>query len=289
MTRTCNDLRWGLELETTIPGNAPVLVGRYHRGRPFGTNGWKAEHDCSIKHLVNGSLVDVSPYGRTDSEFVSPILRGADGIENVRRAVEEIRGIGARVNRSCGVHVTVGFDGDAKALARLVTLVANHEKAIYASTGTRSRERGTWCNGLHSKGNHAVAIRDCRLRRYHLLNLTHLARGSNRVEFRAFAGTLNIDKILGHVCTCLGLVELALHSKRRTTWTYERRPGTEPAWAKAANAGIGEVEVRRMFYRLGWTKGHANRTYGIPSDSGIDRKAMKKKMILMARKYDADS
>jgi hypothetical protein len=46
------------------------------------------------------------------------------------------------------------------------------------------------------------------------LNLTHLARGKNRIEFRAFGGTLNKTKVVGYLMMVLGLVELAMNTKR---------------------------------------------------------------------------
>ena len=66
-----NELTFGVELETTIPAGA-IPVGSYHNaaaavGLPVG---WNVKHDGSIR----------AGRGRQGAEFVSPILRGADGI-----------------------------------------------------------------------------------------------------------------------------------------------------------------------------------------------------------------
>src|SRR5690606_23040299 len=133
-------------------------------------------------------------------------------------------------------------------------LVGNHEKAIFASTGTRRREQTVYSKKIKTYGNKDDAKRRCEADRYHLLNLTHLARGQNRIEFRAFAGTLNKTKVIGHLMMVLGLVELALNTKRCADWDYTKKDGTKSCWDRPG-AGQGETEINRLFYRLGWTKG----------------------------------
>ena len=280
-----NQIAWGIELETTLPATDTTPIGGYHRGLPVAwlPTGWKAERDSSIRPQAPG---------RKGCEFVSPKLRGAAGFREVTEAVEAIRRHGARVNPTCGIHVTVEFQGDAAALARLISLVANHEKGIYASTGTKRRERNTYSKKIKPYGNREDAKNRCEADRYHLLNLTHLARGRNRIEFRAFAGSLNATKIAGHIMTCLGLVELALASRRCSSWDYTKRPGTRSCWDRPG-ALPGETELNRLFYRLGWTRGWykgANRDtrYGElrDHDATPDWKAIKAKLLEMARKYD---
>jgi len=43
-------------------------------------------------------------------EFVSPILKGADGLINLRDFVAWVNEIGATVDESCGLHITVGVE-----------------------------------------------------------------------------------------------------------------------------------------------------------------------------------
>src|SRR4051812_18406587 len=131
-----SEITFGIEIETTIPAGS-IPVGGYSNGLPIvALPGWTAKHDGSIRRSR----------GRQGCEFVSPVLKGAEGIRQVNAAVAYIKSIGGRVNASCGVHVHVGFNkSDAVANEKLVTLVANFEKAIYATTGTRSREQGNYC------------------------------------------------------------------------------------------------------------------------------------------------
>lgn len=215
-----NEIAFGIEFETTLPDSDSTPIGGYHRGLPVAwlPPGWKAERDRSIRPQAPG---------RKGCEFVSPKLRGDDGLQQVLQAVDRIRERGARVNPSCGLHITIEWNGDAAALARLISLVGNHERAIFASTGTRRREQTIYTKRIKQYGDKDNAKQRCEADRYHLLNLTHLARGRNRIEFRAFAGTLNKTKVLGYLMMCLGLVELALSSKRCTNWDYAKRA---PCW-----------------------------------------------------------
>lgn len=204
---------------------------------PWLPAGWKAERDGSIEPQC---------MGRRGCEFVSPRLRGFAGLDEVCRAAEAISARGGRVNHTCGVHVTVEFAGDASTLARLITLVANHETGIYASTGTHRREGGRYSKAIKVYGDREAAKSRCQSDRYHVLNLTHLARGNDRIEFRAFAGTLNVHKLAGHLMNCLGLIELATAKTRCSAWTYaKKKTGSLSCWDRPD--GITELN-RGLFH-----------------------------------------
>lgn len=271
-----NELTFGIEIETTIPAGA-IEVGGYHgtvqaAGLP---EGWRATADGSI----------VAGRGRQGCEFVSPVLKGADGLRQVVQAVAAIKAMGGQVNSSCGFHVHVGFDRQATAaLTRLVTLTANFEKAIYASTGTKSREQGRYCRPVQGYGQVERAINVSGRDRYHVLNLTNLMNGrAPAVEFRAFAGTLNVAKIVGHIRMCLGLAERALAAKRTTNWTAPTPKASSPI----ARGGEGQTAFTRLCYQLGWIKGRAKQVYGQVEGDGIPSiKASRRVLNKMAEKYD---
>ncbi len=280
-----NEIAFGIEFETTLPTGDTTPIGAYHHGVqvPWLPAGWKAERDSSIRTLAPG---------RKGCEFVSPKLRGYEGLQQVEAAIDAINARGARVNPSCGLHITIEWNGDAAALARLISLVGNHEQAIFASTGTRRREQTIYTKKIKQYGDKDHAKQRCEADRYHLLNLTHLARGRHRIEFRAFASTLNKTKVLGYLMMCLGLVELALNTTRCSDWDYKKREGAKSCWDRPG-AGDGETELNRLFYRLGWTKGWykgalRSKVFGqLAADSATpDWKAIKTKLLELARKYD---
>ena len=190
---TADDLTFGVELEVTIPIAArhEIQVGGYHCGRQIRSlpAGWNAQNDSSI-HADNGFF---------GVEIVSPILKGADGLKQVKAVCEWLQGLNAKVNSSTGFHVHVGFDrSDLPMMKKLVALVARHEKGIYASTGTHRREASIYCQGVRNNEAYRAAFltgttshRLCN--RYHILNIV-----SNQptVEFR-FTPSTSITNVSG--------------------------------------------------------------------------------------------
>lgn len=272
---TAADIRWGVELETHVPVNA-TPIGRYHRGIqvPWLPDGWRAEKDMSIR---------VPTANRAACEFVSPCLSGGEGLQQVAHAADQIRAHGAKVNDSCGVHVTCEFNGCMQALKRLIALVASFEKALYASTGTHRRENGRWCRSVRASMD-AQSFWNCaRGNRYHLLNVTHFANYRKRVEFRVFSASLNPTKLIAWIRLCVGLVERALTTRRAAKWTST---STRGPWNQR-RGGKGEVQMSRLFYQLGWTKGPTRHEHGLITYDGCPTtKQLKTELFRLAKKYD---
>ena len=278
-----NEMTFGIEIETIAPESAlrddGLRIGSYHYGTqvPYLPTGWKAERDGSIRTAAGGHAC----------EIVSPVLRGADGLAQVAEVVKTLEAKGHRVNASCGVHIHVGWSRDlpADALARLVTIVAYCERGLYAITGTKSRERGTYCGGVRKYGNGKDAKPALDRNRFHALNLTNLANGRNEtVEFRVFSGSLNPTKILGWIQVCLGLAERAINGKRTPRWNPNPPKG---GWKKA---GPGQSETERLMGYLAWGAGyartHGGRQYGWISDA-IPQDQVKREFRRLAAKYDS--
>lgn len=267
-----SEITFGIELEATIPAGL-FAVGPHGQGLPIPQlPGWKADRDPSIR----------ARNGRVACEFVSPVFKGAEGLRKLIADVNAIKAMGATVNASCGLHIHVGFDkNNAAASEKLATLVANFEKAIFAATGTKNRERGRWCNGLQRHGNAGRALQASRAYRYHVANFS---TEWPTVEFRAFSGSLNVGKIVGYVRLCVAMVERALTAARATNWAAKPVAATSPI----ARSGEGQTALTRLYYQLGWTKGRQPHTFGDLTGDGLPAiKATKKELMRLARKYDA--
>lgn len=271
-----NELTFGIEFETTVPRGV-LTVGSYTRGQqvPFLPQGWVAKYDASI----------VATGHRQGCEIVSPILKGTDGLEQVLTVLRALNERGFKVNSSCGLHIHVGgFNRDAETVARITSIVSNFEKAIFAATGTKKRERGRWCGSIQRHGNANVAIASSRSFRYHVLNLTKLD-SFGTVEFRAFGGSLNATKVTGYIRMCLGLVERATETSRKTNWTAKTPKESSPI----ARSGEGHTAIARLFYQLGWTKGRASKVYGdVATADSPSVKEVKKEFVRLAKKYDSE-
>ena len=278
------DITFGIEIELTISErtvrNERMTIGHYHHGVqvPFLPTGWKAERDSSIR----------TTRGRVSCEIVSPILKGEEGIKEVIKVVETLKSKGLTPNDSCGIHIHVNFEPTwpADKLAKLISIVSYLEQGIYATTGTKKRERNGYCKGLRKYGDQPKAKKEMDSSRYHLLNITNLInRTRPTVEFRAFSGSLNPIKIVGWIQLCLGIVERALETKRLPAW--EPRPATG-GWKKD---GIGQSEVERLMGFLKWGNGYrrvnGGQQYGWITDT-IPQDEIKKEFRRLAKKYDSE-
>jgi hypothetical protein len=276
-----NEMTFGCEFEVTMPAeNAPV-AGAYHRGQQITglPEGWNAQSDGSIHCTARGHV---------GVEIVSPILKGADGIRQIKLVCQWLKANGAKVNQSTGFHVHVGCERNDTLVGRIAHLTANFEKALYAATGTKSRERGHYCQPIQSNSSFQARFvngQRAAVARYHSLNVTNLDNGTKpTVEFRVFAGTINPLKAIGYIRLCLGLVEKAATMKRTTKWVAKPTVETSPIHRN----GDGQTCLTRLFYALGWTKGRESFTFGnVEAEGAPTIKACKKELMKMARKYDA--
>jgi hypothetical protein len=292
---TANELTFGVEIECVVPAAALRArnwsVGSYHRGRLIpGHGGWNVQSDGSItKNPGHGcGCVCEECCGLITVEVVSPKLQGEAGLASLRAVVAELVAMGARTNKSCGLHVHVGCPADLGFIRRLVCLTANVEKGIYAVTGTRRRENGSWCGSVKEshkpfgESGTRAALSLAASSRYHLLNLAPLVAGTRQaVEFRAFEGTTDVNRITSYLFLCLGIVERAANSARAMKW--DSRPTKETSPVK--RGGEGETQANRLLKLLGWVGGyHIARPLGIIGD--IDLKATRKEMFRLAAAYD---
>ncbi len=263
-------ITFGVELETTIPNSSGVVVGGYHcgfavsvgndlhTGQPveaptFNGLHWKAERDGSIR----------CKSGQVACEFVSPVLKGTEGVHALLRFTEWARAIGATVNGSCGCHITVGIESvigtnDPQAVGEYVRKLAHiarwHSMSLYGQTGT-----GRHLNHYsHTLGDDVGAL----VRRLERVSdPTRKADAANRcgrgmvnfrkvfthgvIEFRVFAGTLNRHKLMHHLATVLGICRRAAEVECLGAFKKNKAQSKRTSTAAAA--------VRFLWDYLGWT------------------------------------
>ena len=289
MTTSAAELTFGLEIECYIPeANLNFRIGSYHNGIQVPTlpQGWKAERDSSIR----------PPVGKVAVEFVSPILMGADGVRQVEFVLQWLRDMGAGCNESCGIHVHVG--SDKKTAEKLVGLVAQHEKALFAASGIKGKVRAInniYCRSVVTNNQIRSAYKDrvqtmivAGQSRYNILNLTNLLAGVRpAVEFRAFASTFKTEVVLGYIRICLGMVQLAMAAKK--SFKFESK------WMD--NSESGKDHMARLMWRLRWGKATSKdaarikigHDFGwIESSIQTNPKAACKAMLATAKEFDAE-
>jgi len=254
------EFTFGIEIECFIRRRRGMPLGNYYCPLEIGNGfpeGWKIKSDSSLRTSLRLHKA---------VEIVSPILKGVDGLEQVKQVTVKLAELDARVNRTCGFHVHVGAKSVAGELAddvagwvsNLINLVGQHETALYASTGSRHRVKNcnytksikhqypeSKRNELKKKKWDVLAREITGMDRYRTLNVNNMLKTQMTVEFRAFAGTVSFIKILGHIQTALGLAEKALGA-------------AVPFKAPRTNiyrGGDGQKALERIFYLLGWNLG----------------------------------
>lgn len=169
-------------------------------------NHWKIVTDGSIR-------------GEHGNEIVSPVLRGMDGIEQIKKVCIALGKAGAQVNKTCGFHVHLGANDlnleNMKALVRSYINLENPIDAIMPES--RRGNSNSYCKNLTSvsgiDGKITNAANMTQLvnafgGRYFKLNLQSITRHGT-VEFRQHSGTITFSKIKNWLLICARMVEYA--------------------------------------------------------------------------------
>lgn len=218
-------LDFGIEIECLIPGQGNLVanvargvaaditaagVGCYFAGYSHArSDHWKVVTDASIR-AANGYV---------GIELVSPPLSDP-GIDQVDTVCQAIHAMGARTNRSCGLHVHIGARNlTIPTMKRLALLYIENESVIDAlMPPSRRGNSNQYCFSI--KGANLRALEQARdvaqiasaLRpggnRYVKLNFASYWKHGT-VEFRQHSGTIDPVKIKRWVGFCQKLVDVA--------------------------------------------------------------------------------
>jgi hypothetical protein len=217
---------FGIEIEATNASMSAVAQALNAAGIPCSVEGynhntrghWKVVSDCSLS-------------GSQAFELVSPILQGANGIEQVKTVGRVLTAIGAKVNTSCGLHVHVDARGLTQPELKRICKMWMKYEACFDSIVPASRRNNRFCQAIRTKyatldaafaaidaarnlGDLRVAVNGIggSPSRYHKLNLESLLRHGT-VEFRQHSGTVDADKMTNWVELVGAFVESAITAK----------------------------------------------------------------------------
>lgn len=198
-------VKFGVEIEAYVPRNAEITTGRYHHGVAinWAPTGWNAQED--------GSIRDSGPAGYKPVEVVSPCIAGEDGLVQVYYMVDTLKKLKAQVSPACGLHVHV----DARDLtdAQVDAIVASFkqfEQAFYGLSGNAYNVR---INNVYCQPS-SRWLDGGKANRYQSLNLTNYVfpNGQKKtIEFRMWAGTLDVATIVSAVYMAVALVTKAVN------------------------------------------------------------------------------
>lgn len=186
-------------------------------------------------------VTDASISGSSGFEVVSPILSGDDGMAQVRIVMDTLAAIGAKVNKSTGLHVHIGAADfslrEFRQIARNYVIFEDFFDAImppsrrksdnvyirsnraamggdYTNAATkRAVEKLDRCNTIDEIINAACPGLNGR---YHKLNLTAYWRHGT-IEFRQHSGTVDAEKALNWISLLLQFVNRAAVTRQIPT------------------------------------------------------------------------
>jgi hypothetical protein len=251
-------LTFGAELEVLVPSH----IGRVEAARqvtaitglpvhaPVGgcpSGSWKIVSDGSVEGAGHGL------------EFVSPVLSGDDGLNQVAQVANALRQIGCTVNQTCGFHVHVGGFGTAVRIdffKTLVKLYGRYEEAIDQLMPPSRRDNGAYyCKSVKMVRPEAIdaattipqlsaaiyRASGASGTRYHKVNLDAYAKHKT-VEFRQHSGTVDGAKATNWIITCLQLVAAAKAGKTGEAARIARDFSQLDAKARATAEAISRPE-----------------------------------------------
>lgn len=177
-------------------------------------NYWKIVTDASVTSRGTGV--------GSGLELVSPVLRGQAGFIELAKAVTALLNAGAKVDRTCGIHVHVGADGftgaDIVRVADLYTQNNTHIDTVLASSRHSNSYAVKYSNAsltnLRRTLANATTVSDIQshvrgLGRYYTVNVTSYAKYGT-LEFRQHQGSLNGEKVVSWVKFLLTMMDKAV-------------------------------------------------------------------------------
>jgi hypothetical protein len=174
---------------------------------------WKIVTDASVTSRGTGT---------GGLELVSPVLRGVDGLVAIETAVTALLNAGAKVDRTCGIHVHIGADGFVGAdIVRVIDLYTknnDHINTVLASSrhGNQYAQRytNTSLASVRRMLGNLTRVTDLEANtrgvgRYYTVNVSSYAKYGT-LEFRQHQGSLNGEKVSSWVKFLLTMMDKAV-------------------------------------------------------------------------------
>ena len=200
----------------------------------YDTRRIKDQQGRDWKVVKDGSI---SIYGGEQCELVTPILKYED-IKMLQEVVRQIRKRGAKVNKSCGIHIHVDASKHtATSLRNLAFIMKSKEDLLIKALQINDGRLRMYCQKGNRdfieklKQDRTTSIDDINVKwygrlnlhpqhydgtRYHMLNL-HAYWNKGTSEFRVFNATLHAGEIRAYINLCLAINAQALTQTRASS------------------------------------------------------------------------
>ena len=263
-------MTFGIEIECMFPTQLAIDLGIRTTARNW-------SDPLSMSHITNTNGASLTDWeaswdqtitrreGYTPIEFNSKILSGEQGWASVEGFFKWLADCGAKVDASCGLHIHLGIkemvrdmdiDQSIEAILKSLKFANSIKTAIFAQAGSARRffeSRWARTRTSHLRQDAETQARHNEVPsfggKYFFVNTMNIANnGINgrkaTIEFRAFAGTLNYLKVLGHLFTCFIVVYAGMRYSRSS---WEGRNQTADKGLIAYNAIVRTWGGHDMF------------------------------------------
>lgn len=214
---------YGIEIEAYNVPAYTVANALSAAGIPCNYEGYNHVTRNHWKVVSDSSLTGVNTF-----ELVSPPLSGDDGFAQIEKVCQVLNDLGAKVNKSCGLHVHIDARNLALNTIKNICKIYYSEEAGIDAWMAPSRRDSRWCQTLRNiRGGFAEfyqtldrdidtlrSLQSLFNTRYRKVNLEAFNRHGT-VEFRQHQGTTDSGKIINWVRFLHLLVEKAITARPR--------------------------------------------------------------------------
>ena len=240
------DFTFGVELELLAPMSQREIMSRL-------PSGWRVVHDGSLNAGGTGMI---------PMEVVSPVLQGESGTAQLKQVMDDLRGIGCKVNSSCGMHVHVGVRGMAPARVKKIAIAFLNAEHHFDALVPPSRRANRYCqsnvsrvsrtdqdrlmnaasiSSIANAMNGGTSPQHYNPYRYYKLNFQSFVHHGT-IEFRQHAGSVESDKACAWVRLLTGFCARSAQAAQQTI-------GSRESFEQWLHAVTDEAGVRYMTAR----------------------------------------
>jgi len=185
------DFTFGVEIETYRAGLGKAQLAVERAGQTCRNEGYTHENCDRWKVVHDGSIRGGAP-----AEVVSRVLKGRDGFIEMRNIMLQLKEVGAKVNRSCGMHIHIGVEHLTNRQRGMIIrqyammqpqfdlLIPRHRRNTYYAKHRSVADAYSLAESW-AVGNNATGYG-----RYYTLNLQSFQKYGT-FEFRAHHGNIN--------------------------------------------------------------------------------------------------
>lgn len=202
-------LTFGVEIECYHCNRLSLIEQGSANGLSIRSEGYNhADNERYYKIVSDGSLA-----GEDSNEVVSPVLNGENGLASLKQLCKALAAIGAKVNRTCGLHVHIGAATISD--SHYIRIIRNYQAIEMAIDSimpmSRRGNNNTFCKSILG-----FDFSDCKTKldvfnlttdRYYKVNMYPAYNRHKTLEFRQHSGTTDYEKISHWVTFLAKLVE----------------------------------------------------------------------------------